>query len=88
MTEKMVRLEGAQPRHRHQLIGPADSKQHIGVTIKLRCKTEEGLPTPHEFIAGKRAVGVTRQVLNDRYGASREDADAVQKWAAQQGLSV
>lgn len=88
MGDTLVTLKGSVPTNSHALVGPANPAEHIEVTIKLRRKTEEGLPTLDEFIAGKRAVGVTRQELATRYGASQDDADAVQRWAAQQGLSV
>jgi kumamolisin len=88
MTEKLIQLQGSVPVNKHQLLGPADPKEHVDVTIKLRRKSEEGLPTLNQFIAGKRAVGVTRQILAERYGATPEDAAAVQHWAVQQGLSV
>jgi kumamolisin len=88
MPEKRIVLKGSTPENKHELIGPADPKKQIDVTIKLRRKSEEGLPTLAEFVAGKRSKGITRQILSERYGASREDANAVQHWAAQQGLSV
>jgi kumamolisin len=88
MAEKLIQLKGSVPVNKHPLIGPADPKERLEVTIKLRRKSEEGLPTLDQFIAGKRAVGVTRQILSERYGARQEDATAVQQWAVQQGLSV
>ena len=63
MAEKLVQLKGSVPVNKHPLIGPADPKERVEVTIKLRRKSEEGLPTLDQFIAGKRAVGVTRQIL-------------------------
>ena len=88
MTDRISSLKGSVPVNKHKRIGPVDPKERIEVTLKLRRKSEEGLPTLEEFIAGKRSVGVTRQVLSERYGARREDADAVQRWAVKQGLSV
>jgi kumamolisin len=88
MSQKLIALKGSVPINKHKLVGPADPKERIEVTIKLRRKSEEGLPTLEEFVAGKRAVGITRQVLAERHGANREDADAVQRWAVQQSLSV
>ncbi|HTS37203.1 MAG TPA: S53 family peptidase [Candidatus Solibacter sp.] len=88
MPEKLIALKGSIPVNNHQLIGPADPKERIEVTLKLRRKTEEGLPTLDEFVAGKRAVGITRQVLSEKYGANQSDADEVQHWAVQQGLLV
>jgi kumamolisin len=88
MGEKMVRMEGSVPLNKHALIGPEDPTKHIEITIKLRRKSEDGLPTLQQFIAGKRAAGITRAQLAERYGAKPEDAAAVQRWAAQQGLSV
>lgn len=44
--------------------------------------------TLEEFVAGKRAQGLTRRTLGERFGASRDDADTVQRWAVAQGLSV
>jgi kumamolisin len=88
MTEKLVQMKGSVPVNHHQLVGPVDPKERIEVTIKLRRKSEEGLPTLDQFIAGKRAVGVTRQNLGERYGAKQDDVTAVQRWATQQGLSV
>jgi len=84
----MVSLKGSVPINNHPLIGPADATQRIDVTIKLRRKTEKGLPSHAQFIAGKRARGITRQILAERYGAARKDADLVQAWARQFGLSV
>jgi kumamolisin len=88
MAEKLIRLQGSVPAHTNPAIGAVDPTQHIEVTIKLRRKTEAGLPTLEEFSAGKRATGITRHILAERYGASRDDATAVQRWAAGQGLSV
>lgn len=88
MTDRLITLKGSVPLNKHKLIGAADPQERIEVTIKLRRKTEKGLPTLKEFVAGKRAVGITRQVLAERYGASQDDADAVHQWAVQQGLSV
>jgi kumamolisin len=88
MAETMVALQGSTPSNKHPKIGPADGGDHVEVTIKLRRKTRAGLPTTEEFIDGKRAVGVTRQILADRYGASADDVEAVRKWAVTHGLSV
>src|SRR5580698_8248711 len=88
MADTLVTLKGSIPINNHKLLGPADPQQRIEVTIKLRRKTEKGLPTLKEFVAGKRAKGITRQILAEKYGASREDATTVQQWAVQHGLSV
>ncbi len=88
MTEKMIPIEGSVPVNTHTLVGPANPTQRIEVTIKLRRKSEQGLPTLDEFLAGKRSTAMTRQQLAQRNGARQEDADAVQRWAVQQGLSV
>jgi kumamolisin len=88
MSERLVPIEGSIPVNNHERIGPTDPRERIEVTIKLRRKTEEGLPTLEEFVAGKRAKGVTRRILAERYGASQVDADTVQRWAVAQGLSV
>jgi kumamolisin len=88
MTETLVPLAGSTPSNTHPKVGPADGDDHVEVTIKLRRKTQAGLPTTEEFMAGQRAVGVTRQILEERYGASSEDVEAVRKWAVTQGLSV
>ncbi len=85
---KLVPLKGSVPVNKHQLIGPADATERLDVTVKLRRRSEKGLPTHAEFIAGKRARGITRQILAERYGATREDAEFVQRWARQHGLSV
>jgi kumamolisin len=87
MTYKLVPIEGSVPVNKHKLIGPADPHERVEVTIKLRRKTEQGLPSLAEFVAGKRAF-MTRQELAERYGARQEDAAAVQAWAVTQGLSV
>jgi kumamolisin len=60
----------------------------ITVTIRLRRKTEEGLPTVDEFIRGVRAKNVTRADLLERYAASPEGAAAVEEWVTQQGLKI
>ena len=88
MPETLVPLQGSTPHNTHPKVGPANGDDPVEVTIKLRRKTQEGLPTTAEFIAGQRAVGVTRQVLADRYGASPQDIEAVRAWAVSQGLSV
>src|SRR6516165_3053752 len=88
MNNKMIALKGSVPVNRHKLIGPADGTEQLDVIVKLRRKTHDGLPTHEEFISGKRAHGITRQILSERYGANQEDAHAVQDWAVQQGLSV
>jgi kumamolisin len=88
MAEGRTPLHGSVPRNRHRRIGPADPLGRIDITIKLRRKCEDGLPTIDEFIAGKRGPGLTRQALADCHGGAQEDADAVQRWAAGFGLSV
>src|SRR5277367_6146323 len=88
MADKLIPLKGSVPANKHPLIGPADPKANIEVTIKLRRATEKGLPTLEEFVAGKRSVGITRAILAERYGATQKDADAVKQWAVQQGLTV
>jgi kumamolisin len=87
MTEKMIPIPGSVPVNKHNLVGPADPNERMEVTVKLRRKTEKGLPTLGEFVAGKRAF-MTRQELAERYGARQEDATAVQRWAVTHGLSV
>jgi kumamolisin len=88
MADKLVPIKGSVPVNTHQLVGPIDPKERIEITIKLRRKSEEGLPTLDEFVAGKRATGITRQVLGERFGAAQQDVDTVQKWAVQNRLSV
>jgi kumamolisin len=87
MSDKLIPIEGSVPVNKHKMLGAANPKERLEVTIKLRRKTEEGLPTLNEFVAGKRAF-MTRQQLAERHGARREDATAVQSWAVNQGLSV
>jgi kumamolisin len=87
MSEKLVPIEGSVPFNKHKMVGAANPKERLEVTVKLRRKTEEGLPTLDEFVAGKRAF-MTRQQLGERYGARHDDAVAVQSWAVGQGLSV
>jgi kumamolisin len=87
MADKMVPIEGSVPKNKHKLLGPADPKQRIELTVMLRRKSHKGLPTTAEFLAGKR-VFMSRRELGERFGANREDADAVQHWAIKQGLSV
>jgi kumamolisin len=88
MSNEMVRLQGSLPPTIQPSDGPVDPHARIEVTVKLRRKTQTGIPTLDEFLVGKRAVGVDRQALIETYGASREDADAVAAWAQGQGLSV
>jgi len=88
MADKMIALKGSVPINKHKLVGPANALDRVEVTIKLRRKSEEGLPTHDDFIKGKRAKGITRQILAEKFGAKREDADAVQHWAVRNGLSV
>ncbi len=66
MADTLVTLKGSIPINNHKLLGPADPQQRIEVTIKLRRKTERGLPTLKEFVAGKRAKGITRQILAEK----------------------
>lgn len=88
MADKLVSIKGSVPVNKHKWIGHADSNDRIEATIKLRRASEEGLPTLEEFVRGKRSSGITRQILAERYGAKREDVDAVQRWAVRQALSV
>ena len=60
MTDKLIAIEGSMPVNKHKLLGPADPHEHVEVTVKLRRKSEQGLPTLAEFVAGKRCAGVTR----------------------------
>lgn len=88
MAEKLIPIEGSVPANAHKLVGAVNPEEQIEVTIKLRRRTREGLPTIDEFLAGKRAVGVTRTILAERYGAAQEDVEAVQNWAVKNKLSV
>ena len=88
MAEKLVPLIGSVPANPHQPVGSVDPHERIEVTVKLRRKDESGLPTLDEFVAGKRAAGITRAQLAERYGAVQGDVDAVHGWAVQNGLSV
>jgi kumamolisin len=87
MADKMIAIEGSVPVNKHKLVGAADPNERLEVIVKLRRKSEKGLPTLDEFVAGKRAF-MTRHQLAERYGAQQEDATAVQHWAVKQGLSV
>src|ERR1700722_11343492 len=87
MAESMVTLRGSIPRNQHKRGGPVDPNERIEVTVKLRRKTELGLPTVAEFVAGERAR-LTRAELTQRYGSDPGDAIAVQHWATQQDLST
>ena len=88
MAERMVSLKGSVPVNKHHRIGPVDPKSYIEVTVRLRRKTEEGLPTLKEFIKGERAHGITRRILAQRYGSDARDAEAVRSWARSKRLSV
>lgn len=88
MADTFVSLKGSIPVNNHKRIGSVNDVEPIEVTVKLRRKSEEGLPTLDEFVAGKRAHGITRQILADRYGATQQDVAAVQDWATKNKLSV
>jgi kumamolisin len=88
MADRFVSLKGSIPVNNHKLIGAVNSGERIEVTVKLRRKSEEGLPTLDEFVAGQRASGITRQVLAERYGASHQDVVTVRDWALKNKLSV
>ncbi len=57
MTYKLIPVKGSVPVNRHKFLGPADPSEHMEVTVKLRRKTQQGLPTLDEFVAGKRERG-------------------------------
>ncbi|HVU96923.1 MAG TPA: protease pro-enzyme activation domain-containing protein [Puia sp.] len=63
-----------------QAIGPADARQDIEVTLKLRRK--QPLPDP----PGPASTPLTREQLANDYGASPEDIDAVTRMYIQLGL--
>ena len=88
MAEKLVPLIGSVPKNSHRLDGSVDPHERIEVTVKLRRKSQSGLPTLDEFVAGQRAARITRAELAERYGAAQEDVAAVHGWAVQSGLSV
>jgi kumamolisin len=88
MTDRLVSLKGSIPLNKHPLIGAVNTNERIEVTVKLRRKSEEGLPTLDEFIKGKRAHGITRQILAEKYGAVPHDVAAVREWALKSKLSV
>jgi kumamolisin len=88
MADRLVSLKGSVPVNNQQLIGAVNSAERIEVTVKIRRKSEEGLPTLDEFVAGERARGITRQILADRYGAAQQDVAAVRNWALKNKLSV
>jgi kumamolisin len=87
MAEKTVELEGSSFTNNHAEKGAVPADESISVLIKLRRKSEDGLPTLDEFPAGKRSF-MSRRALEERHGATPADASAVQKWAEGQGLSV
>lgn len=80
-------LKGSVPVHKNKLIGAVPAHERVNITIKLRRKSEKGLPTLQEFIAGKRSF-MSRHVLEERHGALAADAHAVAQWARTCGLSV
>jgi kumamolisin len=88
MADTFVSLKGSIPVNNHKRIGSVNDVEPIEVTVKLRRKSEEGLPSLDEFVAGKRAHGITRQILADRYGAAQQDVAAVQGWAVKNKLTV
>jgi kumamolisin len=88
MSEAFVRLQGSVPFTPHPRVGSIDPHERIEFTIKLRRATHAGLPTLDEFIAGKRAEGIDRRALLETYASSRDDADAVARWAREHNLSV
>jgi kumamolisin len=87
MTRKLVQLEGSVPVHKNKRIGDVAPHEHISVTVKLRRKSEDGLPTLEAFLAGKRSF-MSRHDLEERHGARPADALAVQRWAGTSRLSV
>ena len=88
MVESLVTLVGSVPTNRHARIGPADPKERIEVTVKLKRQMEDGLPTLQQFVNGERGKGITRKELAEKYGASPIAEKAVRHWAAGQGLTV
>jgi kumamolisin len=88
MVSETVPIVGSTPAHTNQRIGGADPNRRLELTVKLRRSTEEGLPTLEQFMQGQRATGLTRADLATRFGASQEDAQAVQDWALAQRLTV
>jgi kumamolisin len=87
MAIKMKTLRGSVPANTHALVGQVDPQESIDITIRLRRKSEDGLPTLAEFVAGKRAF-MSRHDLEERHGASAADARAVERWARANKLSV
>jgi kumamolisin len=88
MADRLVPLKGSVPTNNHPLLGAVDPGERIEVTVKVRRKSEEGLPTLDEFVAGKRAHGITRQILAERYGAAQQDVNEVRDWALKNKLSI
>jgi kumamolisin len=88
MTDRLVSLKGSIPLNKHPRIGAVNANERVEVTVKLRRKSEEGLPSLDEFVQGKRAHGITRQSLAENYGAKPQDVAAVREWALQSKLSV
>jgi kumamolisin len=88
MTDRLVYLKGSIPLNNHPRIGAVNANERVEVTVKLRRKSEEGLPALDEFVAGKRAHGITRHVLAEMYGAKPQDVSAVREWALKSKLSV
>ena len=59
MPEKLIPIKGSVPVNKHALIGPAVKTERIEITIRLRRKSEDGLPTLDEFISGTRSAGIS-----------------------------
>ena len=87
MADKSVELKGSSFVNNNAAAGAVPADEHVNVLIKLRRKSEDGLPTLDEFLAGKRSF-MSRHDLEERHGAAPADAAAVQKWAREHALSV
>ncbi len=49
MAEKLVSLKGSVPVNNHKLVGAVNANERIEVTVKIRPKSEDGLPTLDEL---------------------------------------
>ncbi len=80
-----------QPRAGARMIGPADAKELITVSIRVRRRPDApALPDPSELAATPRGEKqyLSREDFAAHFGAAQEDLDKISAFAREQGLEV
>jgi kumamolisin len=81
--EKSERL----PRHGAHRVAPADPKETLSVTIRVRRRRDApSLPDPSKAVEQRKVL--SHEAFAAHYGAAKDDIDQVIAFAKEQGLAL